>query len=54
MKLTKIFIVFTFLLAFAICVSAQSVQFPNELKGFEVFGKGKLKSLKLGSSKRKM
>ena len=53
MKRTKIFIAFTFLLAFAVCVSAQSVQFPNELKGYEFFGKGKLKKLQLGSSKKK-
>ena len=26
----KIFIVFTFLLAFAVCVSAQSYSYPNE------------------------
>ncbi|CAN5294487.1 hypothetical protein BH10ACI1_BH10ACI1_01460 [soil metagenome] len=49
----KIFIVLTFLLAFAVCVSAQSVQFPNELKGYEFFGNGKLKDFKIGSSKKK-
>ena len=53
MKSAKIFIVFTFLLAFAVCVSAQSVQFPNELKGYEFFGKGKLKNIKLGVSTKK-
>ncbi|MDQ3129255.1 MAG: hypothetical protein M3Q99_00655 [Acidobacteriota bacterium] len=53
MKLAKIFIVFTFLLAFAVCVSAQSVQFPNELKGYKFFGKGKLKKIKLGGSTKK-
>ncbi len=53
MNRAKIFIVFTFLLAFAVCVSAQSVQFPNEVKGFEFFSKGKLKDLKLGLSKKK-
>ena len=50
MKSAKIAVVFTFLLAFAVCVSAQSIQFPNELKGYEFFGKGKLKELKLGAS----
>ena len=50
MSRAKIFIVFTFLLAFAVYVSAQSVQFPNELKGYEFFGKGKLKGLQLGVS----
>ena len=50
MNRAKIFVVFTFLLAFAVCVSAQSVQFPNELKGYEFFGKGKLANLKLGVS----
>ncbi len=61
MKLAKIFIVFTFLLAFAVYVLAQSVQsplaqgiqFPNELKGYEFFGKGKLKKIKLGGSTKK-
>ncbi len=53
MNLAKIIIVFTFLLAFAVCVTAQSIQFPNELKGYEFFGNGKLKDLKLGSSKKK-
>lgn len=43
-------IAFTFLLAFAVCVSAQSVQFPNELKGYDFFGKGKIKPLKFGVS----
>lgn len=51
-KQPKIFATFIFLLAFAVCVSAQSVQFPNELKGYEFFGEGKLKELKLGSSKK--
>ncbi len=53
MKQAKLFFVLTFLLAFAICVSAQSVQFPNELKGYEFFGKGKLKKIKLGASTKK-
>jgi len=53
MKLAKIYIVFTLLLAFTVCVSAQSTQFPNELKGYEFFGKGKLKKIKLGVSTKK-
>lgn len=53
MRLTKIFSVFTFLFAFVFQVSAQENPFPNELKGFEFFGNGKLKYLKLGSSKKK-
>ena len=53
MKLAKFFIVFSFVLAFAVCVLAQSVQFPNELKGYEFFGKGKLKKIKLGVSTKK-
>jgi len=52
MKLAKIFIVFTFLLAFAVCVSAQSNQYPNELKSYEFFGNGKLKDLKFGISSK--
>lgn len=47
MKFVKIFIVFTFLLAFAGCVSAQSNQYQNEIEGFKFFKDGKLKDLKL-------
>lgn len=50
MNQAKIFIVFTFLLAFAVCVSAQGSPYPNELKSYEFFGKGKLKNIKLGVS----
>lgn len=50
MNRAKIFIAFTFLFAFAVCVSAQRNPYPNELKGYEFFGKGKLKALKLGVS----
>lgn len=50
MKLAKIFVFFTFLFAFAVCVSAQNAQFPNELKGYHFFNKAKLKELKLGVS----
>ena len=52
MKPAQIFTTFAFLLTFAVCVSAQSVQFPNELKGYEFFGKGKLKDLQLTVSSR--
>lgn len=50
MKLVKFFIAFTFLLTFAVYVSAQSNFYPNELKGYHFFDKGKLKELKLGVS----
>ncbi|HRH40647.1 MAG TPA: hypothetical protein PKY82_03310 [Pyrinomonadaceae bacterium] len=61
MKSAKIFIIFTFLLAFALGlyttfatgINTQQNPFPNELKGYEFFGEGKLKTLKLGFSKRK-
>jgi hypothetical protein len=65
MNRAKIFIAFTFLFNFsigvlvtfllssAIQVSAQVSIYPNELKGYEFFGNGKLKDLKLGSSKKK-
>ena len=46
MDRAKIFIAFTFLLTFAVCVSAQDYKYPNELKGFELFRNGKWKSLK--------
>jgi hypothetical protein len=45
MKSAKIFIAFTFLLAFALSLSAQNYSYPNELKGFELFKDGKWKSL---------
>lgn len=50
MKLAKIFIRFTFLLAFAVCVSAQTNPYPNELKGYGFFRGGKLRVLRLGVS----
>ena len=65
MKLIKFSSVFIFLFTFAVGVSvtfllsfdspvvAQSVQFPNELKGYEFFGKGKLEKIKLGGSTKK-
>lgn len=53
MKPLKFFIIFTFLLSFALQVSAQASLFPNELKGFEFFGKGKLKDLRLGMTTQK-
>ena len=46
MNRAKIFIAFTFLLSFAVCVSAQDYKYSNELKGFELFRNGKWKSLK--------
>ncbi len=52
MKRAKIFIAFTFLFAFAVCVSAQSKQYPNELKGYDFFGNGKLKDLQLTVSSK--
>ena len=52
MNRAKIFIAFTFLLAFAFQISAQSVQFPNELEGYKFFGNGKLKDLKLNASSK--
>ncbi len=52
MKLAKFFIAFTFLLAFAFQVSAQSIQYPNELKGYEFFENGKLKDLQLTVSSK--
>jgi hypothetical protein len=53
MDSAKIFIVFTFLLAFALSAPAQINPYPNELKGYEFFGKGKLKKIKLGVSTKK-
>ena len=53
MKPAKLFIAIVFLLAFAVCVLAQTTHYPNELKGYDFFGSGKLKDLKLGHSKKK-
>jgi hypothetical protein len=52
MKAIKIILFFISVIAFAVCASAQDVQFSNELKGFEFFGKGKLKDLKLTVSSK--
>jgi len=50
MNRAKILIAFTFLLAFAVCVSAQEIQFINELKSYEFYNQGKLKDIKLKTS----
>jgi len=52
MKITKAFIGFAFLLSviFVQNFQAQSNQYPNELKGYEFFGKGKLAGLKPGAT----
>ena len=52
MKSAKIFIFFALLLVFALQVSAQSVQSPNELNGYEFFAKGKLKNLQFAVSSK--
>lgn len=43
----------TFFLTFAVCVSAQVNQYPNELKGYDFFASGKLKALQLTASSKK-
>lgn len=52
MKEIRIFLGFVFLLtiAFTQNLRAQNNQYPNELKGYEFFGKGKLAGLKPGVS----
>ena len=40
-------------IACSIIVNAQVRQFPNELKGYEFFGKGKLKTIVFGVSNKK-
>jgi hypothetical protein len=45
--------VIIFILLFVPIVFAQKNPYPNELKGFQFFGKGKLKHLKLGISAKK-
>lgn len=52
MKNVIFFVIFTFLLTlvFASASPAQTGSFPNELKGYEFFGNGKLKNLKIGIS----
>ncbi|HSK70731.1 MAG TPA: hypothetical protein VK892_03480 [Pyrinomonadaceae bacterium] len=43
-------LIFLLTLALASAAQAQNNPYPNELQGFEFFGKGKLKGLKLGVS----
>ncbi|MGH9948438.1 MAG: hypothetical protein ACRD6X_14765, partial [Pyrinomonadaceae bacterium] len=50
MKFARMTIIF--ILALVVSASAQESPFPNELPGFEFFGKGKLKDLRLGVSTR--
>ena len=52
MTVIKLFIGLTILLTLALASAAQAQNnpYPNELQGFEFFGKGKLKGLKLGVS----
>lgn len=52
-KPSNILFLFFFLFAFAAYVSAQNNPFPNELEAYEFFGKGRLKAMKFGESKRK-
>ena len=52
MKSVRVFIFFAFLLAFVLQVSAQEKLFPNELKGYEFFGSGKLRNLQLTVSSK--
>lgn len=53
MKLTILTVIFIFFTGIAINDSTQETFYPNEIKGFEFFGEGKLKDLKLGSSTSK-
>lgn len=52
MKTPILLVIFSFLLTlvFASASQAQTNSYPNELKGYEFFGKGKLKNLKIGVS----
>ena len=50
MKSAKIFIVFTFLLAFAVCVSAQNDSIPSVVKFGDLLEPKKVKDLKFGFS----
>jgi hypothetical protein len=51
MKAILFFILVTF--GSSIVVNAQVGEFPNELKGYEFFGKGKLKTITFGVSNKK-
>jgi len=52
MKLARFFAVIAFVLSLALVMSAQSIQYPNELEGYKFFGDGKLKGLQLLASSR--
>ena len=52
MKIINAVVLLNILLLFTICVSGQKNSFPNELKGFELYQKGKLLRMNLlGSNK---
>lgn len=52
MNRARIFAAFGLIFTCVAIGAAQSRQYPNELEGYEFFGKGKLNGLKLGSSKK--
>lgn len=53
MKIIYGLVILNILLIFTVCVSGQKETFPNELKGFELYQKGKLKEIKLLVSNEK-
>lgn len=53
MTMRRIYYVFVFLTLAALSTSAQGNPFPNELADYEFFGKGKLKTIVFGVSKKK-
>lgn len=52
MNIKMFFVILSFLstLVFVSASQAQANSYPNELKGYEFFGKGKLQNLKIGTS----
>jgi len=53
MTMRRIYYVFVFLILVALSISAQGNPFPNELADYEFFGKGRLKTIVFGVSKKK-
>jgi hypothetical protein len=53
MTLTNFLVGFTILLFFTFQISARKINFPNELKGFEFYNRGKLQDFQDSFKARK-
>jgi hypothetical protein len=53
MRVLKLITAANLLLIFAICITGQTNPFPNEIKGYELYAKGKLEKIKILVSSEK-